>query len=154
MKPRCKPSKHDPNQIKSEPEKPPVHDEKKTLERQSRDKHKLTGIKKAKERSILQQNLNIKKRLTNRSCQCIIDYKQNEICPSLRITKSTQDKQVQDAVFEEKDTKPGDEQQSGIHTDVHQDKNSNSKQTLKSKNRSNSSYNSFLSMDHEPMDHN
>lgn len=154
VKPRCKPSKHAPKEKEAEGEKSPARDEKKSLEKQSRHRHKLTGVKKPKERSIMQQNLCIRKNLTNRSCQCVIDYKHNEVCPALRTTKSSHDKNVQDVVFEEIDPKPLHEQQSGIDTEVHPDHKTNSKQTLKSRNRSNSSYNSFLSMDHEPMDYN
>lgn len=143
VKPRCKSSKHDQQEKESDAEKSSIHDEKKIIERQSRHRHKLAGVKKLKDRSKLQPNINIKKLLTNRSCQCVIDYKCNEI-PILRTTKSSPDKTVQDTVFEEVESKPL----------VEQDTKTKSKTTLKSQNRSNSSYNSFLSLDHEPMDYN
>lgn len=154
VKPRCKSTKQSQQEKEIDTEMSPKSDEKKIVEKQSRHKHKLIGVKKPKDRSKLQPNISLKKNFTNRSCQCIIDYKHNEICLTVRSTKSAQEKNVQDIVFEEIKSKPDDEGQPGINTGVHQNIKTNSKQTVESQNRSNSSYNSFLSLDHEPMDYN
>lgn len=154
VKPRCNTSKQSQQEKESDAEKSPNRDEKKTIEKQPRQKPKLVGVTKPKDRSKLSPNISLKKNLTNRSCQCIVDYQPNEIPLTLRPTQSMLEKNVQDVVLEEMDPKPHVEEQSVTNIGIHQNTKTNSKQTLKSQNRSNSSYNSFLSMDHEPMDYN
>lgn len=149
VKPRCIRSKQAQIEKKSDAVRTPVTEDKKYIERQSRHRQKLGGITK-KERPKLMLSI---KNLINRSCQCVIEHKYNEINPKLRTTKSSLEKNMQNTVSEEIDSKPHDEKQSIADHDTNQPTKTKSKQTLKSQNRSNSSYNSYLSMDHEPMDY-
>lgn len=149
VKPRCNRTKQAQIEKKSDAVKSPAVEDKKSLERQSRHRQKLGGIKKM-ERPKLMSSI---KKLTNRSCQCFIEYKHNEMNPTLRSTKSSLEKNIENIIFEEMDSKSHDEKQSIADPGTNQSTKTKSKQTLKSQNRSNSSYNSYLSMDHEPMDY-
>lgn len=150
VKPRClskKPGLQEGDAAKT----PPDNEDKRPLKKQSRhsDRQKLKGIKKMKERSKLALNI---KKIANRSCQCVIDDKHNETPATLRAIKSSLGTNVQNVVCEEMDSKPHNEEQPATKTSIQQNSKKNSKQDLKSRNPSNSSYNSYLSMDHEPMD--
>ncbi|XP_026317602.1 uncharacterized protein LOC113228487 [Hyposmocoma kahamanoa] len=129
----------------------PVNKSKNSIEKPSLHRRKLSGIKKISGRSKLLLNV---KRISNRSCQCVIEHKHNETSTTLRATKSSQRKTVEDVAFEETDPERHGEEQSVTNTSIQQIAKVNSKQNLKSRNPSNSTYNSYLSIDHEPMDYN
>lgn len=130
---------------------PPVNKSKKSIEKPSLHRRKLSGIKKISGRSKLLLNVN---KISNRSCQCVTEHKHNATITTLRDTKSSQRKTVQDVASQETDSERHGEEQSVTNTSKQEIAKENSKQNLKSRNSSNSTYNSYLSIDHEPMDYN